>query len=84
MKTATELAQKIADQELEACCAFLLQKGAWPWPEEAAELRSARRSKPPSLKDRALAIVENLGICDHLSPENERIIRSALNELPDN
>jgi predicted secreted protein len=43
-----------ADHELKACCDLLLQEGAWPWPEEVARLRDARRPEPPSLKEQAL------------------------------
>jgi len=50
----TQAARWGSDQELEACCALLLQEGAWPWPEEVARLRAARRPKPPTLKEQAL------------------------------
>jgi hypothetical protein len=51
MKTATELAQQIADQELEACVEWL--------PSDLTingeSLRDARRPKPPSLAEQATA-----------------------------
>ena len=53
MKTATELAQKIADQELEACCEWL-DSQAWAVEYGLPNLRAARRPKPPSLKEQAL------------------------------
>ena len=53
MKTATELAQKIADQELEACCKWLPKLPPW----SADDLRKHRRPKPPSLKDRIAAAI---------------------------
>jgi hypothetical protein len=51
MKTATELAQQIADQELEACCEWLATN-RHILVEPA--LRAGRRPKVPSLKERAL------------------------------
>ena len=54
---ATQAARWGADQELEACCEWVSQWcGRWPdgsRPEDG--LRSARRPKPPSLKEQALA-----------------------------
>ena len=86
MKTATELAQQIADQELEACCALLQQKGVPAW----SLLRMHRRPKPQSLKEQALKELdawteerngpgESL-LCDGLSVA---IIRRALKQLDD-
>jgi hypothetical protein len=48
-------AQYGADQELEACIAFV-RRG--PWCSE--KLRAARRPKPPSLKEQALQELEQL------------------------
>jgi hypothetical protein len=48
MKTVTELAQEIADQELEACCKWTAIVGG------AEALRATRRPMPPSLKEQAL------------------------------
>ena len=59
---ATQAAQWGADRELEACCECLRQEGAWPWPEEVARLRAARRPKPPSLKEQALADLDSMSI----------------------
>jgi len=67
-----------ADQELEACCAWLSNHN---WRSVEPALRAARRSKPPSLKERALAVIENSEICDHLSPEHAAILRRALEQL---
>jgi hypothetical protein len=71
-------AQWGADQELEACCHYFtrdLRKRL------AIELRSARRPKPPSLKEQALTALLHLDQGQH----NERclIIRRALEALPD-
>ena len=54
MKTVTELAQQIADQELEACCEWLVNSLSEDPEEVSQELRAARRPKPPSLKEQAL------------------------------
>jgi hypothetical protein len=43
MKTVTELAQQIADQELEACCELLVQQGF----DFVDDLRAARRPPCP-------------------------------------
>ncbi len=86
MKTATELAQQIADQELKACCKWV---GQWRClvggnrPEN--ELRAARRPKPPSLKRQALSLIDE---CtdpegDYLDDNALSIIRRALEQLPD-
>ena len=51
----------------------------------AAELEGAgaRRLKPPSLKAQALAVITNSAICDHLSSQDEAILRQALKQLND-
>ncbi len=46
---ATQAAQWSADQELEACCADLQAIDGW---NRAVWLRSMRRPKPPTLKER--------------------------------
>ena len=69
-----------ADRELEACCECLLQEGAWPWPEEVARLRAARRPKPPSLAKRALHI---LGTHGDLSCAEHATLARALEQLDD-
>ena len=49
-RIANEAAQWGADQELEACCEWLgTRTVGFP-----AELRAARRPKPPSLKEQAM------------------------------
>jgi hypothetical protein len=67
-----------ADQELEACCALLLQEGAWPWPEEVARLRAARRSKPSSLKEQALHELADAYDRDKIDDTTYDTIRRAL------
>jgi hypothetical protein len=79
---AAQAAQWGADQELEACCALLLQEGAWPWPEEVARIRAARRPKPLSFKKQALKALDSFeGFTGSL--EEVDIIRRALESLPD-
>ena len=75
MKTATELAQQIADQELEACCAWTAIVGG------AEALRNHRRPKPPSLKEQALAVLDDAS--DRLDAAHENLIRRALEQLDD-
>ncbi len=84
---ATRAAQWGADQELEACCEYLVRCAQWE-PEDVAELRAARRPKPPSLKEQAL---EELAWVDrNLKGANffgschaVHIIRRALEQLDD-
>ena len=51
-----------ADQELEECCEYISGAGSWfARPEHRiAELRAARRPKPPSLKQQALEILDDV------------------------
>jgi hypothetical protein len=56
---ATQAAQWGADQELEACCEYMQHVG---FPGIATILRDARRPKPPSLKERALADLDSMSI----------------------
>ena len=75
---ATQAAQWGADQELEACCEW-----AQGYAECGDPLRAARRPKPPSLKEQALArltalekLAEAMGHC----PDDT--IRRVLEALP--
>ena len=80
---ATRAAQWGADQELEACCECLDQiSGRW---DLLAEIRAARRPKPPSLKEQALANLDRLvGDIDTLGVVAQAaIIRRALEQLDD-
>ena len=61
-----------ADQELEACCAWLPKLPPW----SGNDLRKHRRPKPPSLKEQALEQCN-----DYIDPDG--IIRRALEQLPD-
>ena len=57
-----QAAQWGADQELEACCEWVSKYtpyfGDYPMPED--KLRTARRPKPPSLKEQALLQLDTL------------------------
>jgi hypothetical protein len=77
---ATQAAQWGADQELEGCCEWL----SVPCPSYGRELRNARRPKPPSLKELALAALNEIED-RHAGPTiQEELIRRALEQLPDN
>jgi hypothetical protein len=76
---ATQSARWGADQELEACCEWVNDDLAY---DVADRLRSARRPKPPSLKQRGLNSLTQLeaqGLCPELVSE----VRRALEALPD-
>jgi len=71
-----------ADQELEACCEWLNREG---WSGESRQLRAARRPKPPSLKELAIAELDDAvmrGDCITVS-DAVPIIRRALEQLDD-
>ena len=86
---ATQAARWGADQELEACAAWVRERKfdgdgeVWSW---ATSLRAARRLKPPSLKEQALALINKgtdlEGI--YLNVEAHKFIRRALEALDDN
>lgn len=85
MKTATELAQQIADQELEACCKWLESE---PDPGHvdllrscATALRAARRPKPPSLAREALSHFESYAATFETSGGDSNLVRCALERL---
>jgi hypothetical protein len=77
---AAQAAQWGADQELEACCEWLMLNC---YGTAISRLRAARRSKPPSLKEQALAAQQRMwdGNSTH---EDWELIRRALEQLPDN
>jgi hypothetical protein len=59
---ARQAAQWGANQELEACSEWLVKQGWFSSDEHEAieELRAARRPRPPSLKEQALAELEKV------------------------
>jgi hypothetical protein len=80
MKTVTELAQEIADQELEACCETLdsLNDGFW-----SDKLRAARRPNPPSLKAQALLAVDTAVADYRIAADVADVVRRALEQIDD-
>jgi hypothetical protein len=68
-----------ADQELEACCEWLRNDGLFE--TRIGHLRTARRPKPPSLKEQALEALDE----EHadMRIQNYKLIRSVLESLPD-
>jgi hypothetical protein len=73
---AAKAAQWGADKELDACCALLdkFNDGFW-----CKELRAARRPKPPSLKEQALAVLDDA----ELDSAHYNILLRALEQLDD-
>ena len=64
-----------ADAELEACCEWMGSRAV----VSPGDLRAARRSKPPSLKEQALIALDDAD----LDAAHENILRRALEQLPD-
>jgi hypothetical protein len=77
-------AQWGADQELEACCAWLKE---WQEDKHAGgieNLRAARRPKQPSLKEQALDALQNMDHMNQFPNEDDfKTIRRALEALDD-
>ena len=82
MFIAHHAAQWGADQELEACCEYLVRCAQWE-PEDVTELRAARRLRPPSLKERALHELAAVYNRDEIDDSAYDAIRRALEALPD-
>ncbi len=88
---ATRAAQWGADQELEACCKMLYNRydrvrhaTGFPGSDMSDWLRAARRPKPPSLKEQALALINHDPANQpFLSDKGIDTIRRALEQLPD-
>jgi hypothetical protein len=78
----TRAAQWGADQELEACCKWLKVEG---YPGTVIDLRATRRPEPPSLKEQAIAELDEAVIRgDCLSTSSAvHTIRRALEALDD-
>jgi predicted DNA-binding transcriptional regulator YafY len=77
-QVAAFAAQWGADQELDACCKWVKKVAIV---QIANNLRAARRPKPPSLKEQALALVNsNKPYLDDTSMDT---IRKALEQLND-
>jgi hypothetical protein len=81
MKIVTELAQQIADQELEAMMARIEEL---PFPSGYADaLRAACRPKPPSLKEQALHELNDVYNRDKIDDSTYDTICRALEALDD-
>jgi len=72
MKAFTAAAQWGSDQELEACCEWLMYEN------DRQGLRAARRPKPPSLNEVALQMLGTIERDAHYIPEITDTIRRAL------
>ena len=79
MKTVTELAQKIADTELEATLGLMATLNI----RGVDYVRNARRPKPPSLKEQALLAIDTAVADGRLSPDVSNVVRRALEQLDD-
>ena len=83
----TQVARWGSDQELAACCEWLVRN--YNYPEAGNPLRAARRPKPPSLKKQALKILEEEPEADDMKElivfdtDQVNIIRRALEALPE-
>ena len=76
-----EAFQAGADQELEACCAWV---DANFGQEFSQNLRLLHRPKPPSLKEQALALIQSVEASDDSAASWDfSVIRRALESLPD-
>jgi hypothetical protein len=73
-------AQWGADQELEACCEWLMTNRQVL---SASALGAARRPNPPSLKEQALEMLENAWEGGHINNNAAQTIRRALEQLHD-
>jgi len=75
-------AQWGADRELGACCEWMRNQHLVTFNDRIPLLRAARRPKPPSLKEQALAAQQRMwnGGSTH---EDWQLIRRALEALPD-
>ncbi len=79
-RIATRATQWGADQELEACGEWLMLNG---YGSAISRLRAARRPKPPSLKEQALAALNEIEDSYGGPSTQEILIRRALEALPD-
>ena len=79
---ATQAARWGGDQELKACCEWLQDPDL---NVDTYKLRAARRPKPPSLKEQALATLQKLSKddypCNYQNDKDWDTIRRALDQL---
>ena len=81
-KVFTRIAQWGADQELEACCEWLCSNGVmYEYGDGSTEdLRTARRPKPPSLVEEAIASLSKIED-NNATYLDSSIVRRALERL---
>jgi len=79
---ATQAARWGADQELEACCEWV-EREIGHGRQWNAELRAARRPKPPSLKELALHELNDVYNRDKIDDSTYDTLRRALEQLND-
>jgi len=85
LTVATQAARWGADQELEACCEWVsIQLNCTDQEHLVPHLRAARRPKPPSLKELALARLTSLEeLAESMGHSPDDTIRRALEALDD-
>ncbi len=79
---ATRAAQWGADHELDACCEWISTIAGKKWSittDLANSLYAARRPKSPSLKEQAIAVLDDA----ELDAAHHNILLRALEQLPD-
>jgi hypothetical protein len=81
---ATLAARWGANQELEACCDYLTRCASWE-PEDVQEMRDLLHPKPPSLKEQALAALDDAVMRGDCITTSDALpaIRRALEQLND-
>jgi hypothetical protein len=81
---ATQAARWGAGQELEACCDYLTRCASWE-PEDVQEMRDLLHPKPPSLKEQALAALDDAVMRGDCITTSDALpaIRRALEQLDD-
>jgi len=75
---AHQAAQWGADQELDACCEWLVGWCIYEYPAGIENLRASRRPKPRSLKERALKGLDVMIANGHLDGELAAALREVL------
>jgi hypothetical protein len=82
LRIARRAYQLGADVELDACCQYLLDgphRFTGSFSLDAKNLRETRRPKSPTLKEQALAVLDDC----NLDAAHENTLRRALEELPE-
>jgi hypothetical protein len=69
-----------ADQELQACCEWLMLNG---YGTAISRLRAARHPKPPSLKKQALLAIDTAVADYRIAADVANVVRRALEQLSD-